>query len=39
MEAKVSKGPMKSLLTRLDAERIEHEIHEHDRSLTAMATA
>ncbi len=39
MEAKVSKGPMKSLLTWLDAERIDYEIHEHDRSLTASATA
>ena len=39
MEAKVSKGPMRSLLTWLDAERIEYEIHEHDRSLTATATA
>jgi Ala-tRNA(Pro) deacylase len=39
MEAKVSKGPMGSLLTWLEAEGIEHEIHEHDRSLTATATA
>ncbi|MFV2062081.1 MAG: aminoacyl-tRNA deacylase [Chloroflexota bacterium] len=39
MDAKVSKGPMRSLLTWLDAESIEHEIHEHDRSLTATATA
>jgi len=39
MEAKVSKGPMGSLMTWLDAESIEHEIHEHDRSLTATATA
>jgi len=39
MEAKVSKGPMGSLLTWLDAEGIEHETHEHDRSLTATATA
>ena len=39
MDAMVSKGPMKSLMTWLDAERIEHEIHEHDRSLTATATA
>jgi len=30
---------MKSLLTWLDAESIEHEIHEHARSLTASATA
>ena len=39
MEAKVSKGPMKSLLTWLEAQGIEHEIHEHERSLTATATA
>ncbi len=39
MEAKLSKGPMKSLMAWLDAENIEHEIHEHDRSLTATATA
>ena len=39
MEAKISRGPLKSLLTWLDAESIEHEIHEHERSLTASATA
>jgi len=39
MEAKVSKGPMKSLLTWLEAEGIGHEFHEHGRSLTAAATA
>jgi Ala-tRNA(Pro) deacylase len=39
MDAKASKGPMESLLAWLDAENIEHEIHEHDRSLTASATA
>lgn len=39
MEAKVSRGPMKSLLTWLDSEGIEYQVHEHDRSFTAMATA
>lgn len=39
MEAKVSKGPMKSLLTWLDSEGIAYQVHEHDRSFTAMATA
>ena len=39
MEAKVSKGPMKSLLTWLDAEGVDYEIHEHGRSFTASATA
>ena len=39
MDAKVSKSPMKSLLTWLESEGIEYEVHEHDRSFTAMATA
>ena len=39
MEARVSRGPMKSLLTWLDAEGIEYHVDEHDRSFTAMATA
>ena len=39
MEAPVSKGPMKSLMTWLDSAGVDYELHEHDRSLTAMATA
>ena len=39
MEAKVSKGPMESLLTWLDTEGVDYEIHEHGRSFTASATA
>lgn len=39
MEATVSRGPMKSLMTWLDAAGIDYELHEHDRSLTALATA
>ncbi len=39
MEAPVSRGPMKSLMTWLESEGIEHELHQHDRSLTALATA
>ena len=39
MEAKISKGPMASLMTWLGAEGIEYEIHEHTRSFTAAATA
>ncbi|MEX1344774.1 MAG: YbaK/EbsC family protein [Candidatus Limnocylindrales bacterium] len=39
MEAQVSRGPMKSLMTWLDAAGIGYEIHEHDRALTALATA
>ena len=39
MEANVHKGPMKSLLAWLEAEGIDFEIHEHERSLTALATA
>jgi len=34
-----AKGPMASLLAWLDAEGIEYEIHEHERSFTAPATA
>jgi Ala-tRNA(Pro) deacylase len=30
---------MKSLMTWLDSEGIEYELHEHERSLTALATA
>ena len=39
MVVKVSKGPMKTLLAWLDAEGVEHELHEHELSLTATATA
>ena len=39
MEAAVSRGPMKSLMTWLEAQGVDHELHEHDRSLTALATA
>ena len=39
MEAPVSKGPMSSLMRWLESEGIDHELHEHDRSLTALATA
>lgn len=39
MNAMVSKGPMKSLLRWLDDKRVDYEIHEHPRSLTALATA
>lgn len=39
MEAKVPRGPLKSLMTWLDSEGIEYQVHEHDRSFTAMATA
>ena len=39
MEAPVSRGPMKSLVRWLESEGIDHELHEHDRSLTALATA
>lgn len=39
MEAPVARGPMKSLLTWLDSAGVDYELHEHDRSLTALATA
>lgn len=39
METQVSGGPMKSLMTWLDAAGIGYELHEHDRALTALATA
>ncbi len=39
MEAPVSRGPMRSLMRWLDAAGIDYEVHEHDRSLTALATA
>jgi len=39
MEAPVSRGPMKSLTTWLEAAGVDYELHEHDRSLTAVATA
>jgi len=39
MEAQVSKGPLKSLMTWLESGGIDYELHEHDRSLTALATA
>jgi Ala-tRNA(Pro) deacylase len=35
----VSKGPVKSLLRWLDDKHVDYEIHEHPRSLTALATA
>jgi Ala-tRNA(Pro) deacylase len=39
METPVSRGPLKSLMTWLGSEGVEYELHEHDRSLTALATA
>lgn len=39
MIATAVKGPMKSLMTWLGAEGIEYEIHEHEKSFTASATA
>ena len=39
METPVLKGPMKSLVTWLESSGVDYELHEHDRSLTAMATA
>lgn len=39
MEAPVTRGPMKSLITWLDSEGVKYELHEHERSLTALATA
>jgi len=39
MEAPVSRSPMKSLMTWLESQGIDHELHEHHRSLTALATA
>ena len=39
MEAPVSASPMKSLMTWLDSAGVDYELHEHDRSLTALATA
>ncbi len=39
MEATVSGGPMKSLMTWLESAGVDYELHEHDRSLTALATA
>ena len=39
MEAPVSKGPLKSLMRWLESQGVDHELHEHDRSLTAVATA
>lgn len=39
MNTMVSKGPMKSLLRWLDDKRVDYEVHEHPRSLTALATA
>ena len=39
MEATVSRGPMKSLMTWLESAGVDYELHEHDRSLTALATA
>ena len=39
MNTMVSKGPLKSLLRWLDDKRIDYEVHEHPRSLTALATA
>ena len=39
MGAKVTKGPMETLVRWLDVEGVDHEIHEHGRALTAVATA
>jgi Ala-tRNA(Pro) deacylase len=39
MSTIVSKGPMKSLLRWLEDKGIDYEIHEHERALTALATA
>jgi Ala-tRNA(Pro) deacylase len=39
MEGAMTKGPMASLMKWLMAEGVDHEVHEHDRSFTAMATA
>ena len=39
MEAPVSRGPMKSLMAWLESEGIDHELHQHDRALTALSTA
>ena len=39
METPVLKVPMKSLVTWLESSGVDYELHEHDRSLTAMATA
>jgi Ala-tRNA(Pro) deacylase len=39
MEAPVSRGPARSLLRWLDSEGIDYELHEHDESFTALATA
>lgn len=39
MNATAVNGPMKALMTWLEAEGIEYEIHEHERSFTASATA
>jgi Ala-tRNA(Pro) deacylase len=39
MSTIVSKGPMRSLTRWLDDNHVDHEVHEHERSLTALATA
>lgn len=39
METMVAKGPMKTLLDWLDAHGVAYEVHEHERSFTASATA
>ena len=39
MDTSVTRPAMSSLLAWLESESIEYEVHEHDRSFTAMATA
>lgn len=39
MSTTVSKGPLPSLLHWLDDKHVDYEVHEHPRSLTALATA
>lgn len=39
MSTLVSKGPMRSLIRWLDDNHVDYEVHEHERSLTALATA
>jgi hypothetical protein len=39
MSTIVSKGPLKSLTRWLDENHVDYEVHEHERSLTALATA
>jgi Ala-tRNA(Pro) deacylase len=39
MSTIVSKGPLKSLTRWLEENRVDYEVHEHARALTALATA